>query len=139
MTGTITYAKDELGKKACCYNIRYILPETSKSSSNKSQAQSESSSKETKENSCNSSLASTACNVAANINGTNNEPSTTSSLKDAKDKSKMKVDDYNEALVDFKINTLEKLGKNPQNEVKLLQDACTCSVLIKSYIRSYCF
>lgn len=118
LTGTVTFAKDELGKKACSYQVRYILPETTKnSSSSKTSVQSENNSKETKD------VTGTNVNGTNNanaVNGTNGDSSTSSSStstsaskeKESKDRSKMKVDDYNEALLDFKISTLEKLGKN---------------------------
>jgi hypothetical protein len=117
LTGTITFAKDELGKKACSYPVRYILPEPSKnaSSSSKNNNHSENTSKESKDT--------TGTNAAApcgnNASNLVSEPSTSSTStatatkdKDSKEKSKMKKDDYNEALLDFKISTLEKLGKN---------------------------
>ena len=113
LTGSITFAKDELGKKACTYHVRYILPETTKnsSSSSKASSHSENNLKEVKDTTGNNAVASAS-------NNTNGEPSTSSSStvttskeKESKDRSKMKIDDFNEALLDFKISTLEKLGK----------------------------
>lgn len=102
LTGTITYAKEELPKKTCTYHIRYILPEATKSSSSSSKnaAQSDTSSKD----------ASNSTATSAAPNGSN-EVSTTSPSKETKERSKMKADDFNEALTDFKISTLEKLER----------------------------
>ncbi|XP_026279947.1 tripeptidyl-peptidase 2 [Frankliniella occidentalis] len=105
LSGSISYAKDELGKKACVYPLRYILPEITKSSS--SSNKSSSAEKEVKNGASSITLGPV---ISTSAIGTS-EPSTSSPSKDSKDKSKMKGEDYNEALQDFKIGILEKLER----------------------------
>ncbi|KAK3925767.1 Tripeptidyl-peptidase 2 [Frankliniella fusca] len=104
LSGSISYAKDELGKKACVYPLRYILPEVSKSSSSNKSSSAE---KDARNGVSSVTLGPVS---STSINGTS-EPSTSSPSKDSKDKSKMKGEDYNEALQDFKISILEKLER----------------------------
>lgn len=109
LTGTITFAKDELGKKACSYLIRYILPEPTKNTNKNATSQAESGPKETpKDSPSNSSTTSVLSN---GTNEANSNSPTSCKDKETKEKPKEKLEDYNEALVEFKISHLEKLGE----------------------------
>ncbi|XP_059484190.1 tripeptidyl-peptidase 2 isoform X2 [Neocloeon triangulifer] len=94
LSGTISLAKDEIGKKVDLYSFRYILPpEPPKKQSNNG-----------------SKVAAAAAAAAATCSSSSAE-----SKEGSKEKERSKADEFNEALRDMQISWLSKIGLRGAN------------------------
>ena len=119
LSGSITYAKDELAKKVCFYPFRYVLSEAPKKTS--SSANANSSNNNNNNNNNNNGNACSAANAASSTASSNGDAPATAAASasapppakdaDSEKATKTKYDEYLEAVRDLKTSWLSKLGK----------------------------